>query len=257
MDNDGPAPPAEQPQRHTHLEIRDWSEHQHYHDRRPPWIKLHRSILTNATILALPEVAQAQLIKLWVLASQMGHPLPYNKKMLAGQIGTTGKFFLDQLIASGLMIPCYHDASEELAKVEQNARPLRESTERENRERNTNTGKSADQDAVFLEALAEYPKRPGNSKADTYKQWMRRVGEGVDPLDMLEGARRYRKYVEATKTPPGYIKQSQTFFGPGKHFESDWTPSIADPMAARIAELHAADEAAIAHTAERLHRGAA
>lgn len=102
-------------------------------------------------------------------------------------------------------------------------------------------------DALFEEAWADYPKRAGNSKADTRKQWLARVREGVDPLDMVGGGRRYRAFVEAEGTEPRFIKQAQTFFGRGRHFESDWTPSRpADSLEARVAALREEDEAGLA-----------
>lgn len=115
------------------------------------------------------------------------------------------------------------------------------------------------QDAVFVEAWAAYPKRPGNSRADSYTQWLRRVKEGVDPLDMLEGTRRYARFVVAEGTEPRYRKQAQTFYGPGRHFENDWTPSgPADPLTSRVAEVVAEEDAAIERTMALLKsRGAA
>lgn len=114
-------------------------------------------------------------------------------------------------------------------------------------------------DAVFEEAWAIYPKRPGNSRADTLKQWHARVKDGVDPLDMLAGARRYAKYVEVEGTEPRYVKQAQTFFGRGRHFEADWTPTRpSDPLSDRIAQLQAEEDAALEKTRQLLAtRGAA
>lgn len=115
------------------------------------------------------------------------------------------------------------------------------------------------QDALWEEAWAAYPKRPGNSKADTYRQWLKRVKEGVDPLTMLEGALRYRRYVDAEQKDPTYVKQSQTFFGQGKHFESDWTPTAPrDELGDRIAALIQEEDAALEKTRQLLAtRGAA
>lgn len=115
-------------------------------------------------------------------------------------------------------------------------------------------------DALFEEAWAVYPKRPGNSKAESYAKWLARVREGVDPLDMIEGTRRYAKYIEAN--PPSdrrYIKQSQTFYGKGRHFEDDWTPAApSDPLSSRIAALIEEEDAALEKTRQLLAtRGAA
>lgn len=114
-----------------HIAIKDWQRHQHYRDARPPWIKLYGSLLDDAAFLALPDAAQLQLIKLWLLASRMGHPLPDDARLLAGKIGCRGKFHLDALIRSGFMV--YEKSREILDKSLLNVRPL--STE--NREQRT------------------------------------------------------------------------------------------------------------------------
>lgn len=78
-------------------------------------------------------------------------------------------------------------------------------------------------DDEFEQVWSRYPKRPGASKADSFKAWKARVKEGVDPLQMLDGVVRYAAYCEAMQTEPQFIKQPATFFGPGRHFASDWT----------------------------------
>jgi hypothetical protein len=95
----------------TCLSIKNFREFQHYHTRGAPWIKLYASLLSDPAFLQLPEAAQAQLMKLWLLASQFGHPLPNNPRLLAGRIGTTGRFFLSALIDAGFLIPCNDPAS--------------------------------------------------------------------------------------------------------------------------------------------------
>ena len=85
------------------LEIKDWKRHQHYNDARPPWIKLYGALLDDAGFLGLPDAAQLQLIKLWLLASRMGHPLPNDPRLLAGKIGCRGKFNLSAILAAGFV----------------------------------------------------------------------------------------------------------------------------------------------------------
>jgi len=98
------------------LAIKNYRKHQHYHKRGAPWIKLYAATLTDAAFVQLPEAAQAQLMKLWLLASQFGHPLPNNPKLLAGKIGTTGKFHLAALVDAGFLIPCNEEPREMLAE---------------------------------------------------------------------------------------------------------------------------------------------
>ncbi|SEH89304.1 hypothetical protein [Paraburkholderia hospita] len=78
----------------------------------------------------------------------------------------------------------------------------------------------------FSEAWAAYPKRAGgNSKADALKAWNARRKDKIEPERMIEGVKRYAKFCDATeKTGTEYVKQAATFFGPGLHFDMDWTP---------------------------------
>src|SRR5690606_38908272 len=81
----------------------------------------------------------------------------------------------------------------------------------------------------FETAWAVYPKRPNNSKSDAFKAWQARINEGVTPDEMLEGLHRYREFVEAEEIEPRFIKQAATFFGPGRHWENDYTPTSPRP----------------------------
>lgn len=75
----------------------------------------------------------------------------------------------------------------------------------------------------FTEAWSAYPKRPGASKADSLKAWKARIKAGASADDILAGVKRYAAHVTANRTDPQFIKQPATFFGPGKHYEADWT----------------------------------
>jgi len=82
-------------------------------------------------------------------------------------------------------------------------------------------GLSAD---VFGEVWEEYPRRPNNSKSKAVKAWTARIRDGEDPQVMLAGVRAYAAYVKRELTAPKFIKQASTFFGPEKHWETDYTP---------------------------------
>jgi uncharacterized protein YdaU (DUF1376 family) len=82
---------------------------------------------------------------------------------------------------------------------------------------------------AFEEVWGEYPNRPGASKKDAFKSWDARLKSGVDPGLMLGGVVRYAAYCRASNTDPQYIKQPTTFFGPGEHYLSDWTPPASNP----------------------------
>ncbi len=74
----------------------------------------------------------------------------------------------------------------------------------------------------FEEAWAQYPSRPGNSKAAAYKAWKSRIKAGATPEEMIAGTIKYAAYCKA-RNEPQYIKMAATFYGPGEHFSADWT----------------------------------
>lgn len=71
-----------------------------------------------------------------------------------------------------------------------------------------------------------YPRKPGMSRSNTEKAFAARLAEGAKIPSMLAGVKAYAAYVVAMATEPQYIKSPETFFGPGKHWESDWTPHV-------------------------------
>lgn len=79
------------------------------------------------------------------------------------------------------------------------------------------------EDEKFVEAYSLYPSRPGSSKASALKAWQARLASGVDPEAMIAGVKRYADFVRQSRTEPTFIKMPATFFGPDRHFDSDWT----------------------------------
>jgi hypothetical protein len=52
------------------LRPKKWEAFQHYKDRCPPWIKLHREILNDRVFMLLPTASKALAPLLWLLASE-------------------------------------------------------------------------------------------------------------------------------------------------------------------------------------------
>jgi hypothetical protein len=52
------------------LRIKNWSKHQHFKDRTPPWIKLYREILDDPDWHELDGDSAKVLISLWLIASE-------------------------------------------------------------------------------------------------------------------------------------------------------------------------------------------
>lgn len=116
---------------------KNWSRHQHYKTRRPPWIKLHRSLLDDPEWGCLQLASKALAPQLWLLASEHGAgEIDLSPDLLAwrlrcsaddvraglaglidgGWLEITGTCEDDAEDASNMLAPCLHDASNMLAQ---------------------------------------------------------------------------------------------------------------------------------------------
>lgn len=93
---------------------------QHYKDRTPPWIKLHRDILNDYEFTTLEDHQKAHLMLIWVVASQMDNKIPNDPAWLARKIGATTDVDTSVLIQKDFL-GRYHDASTALAGRYQSA----------------------------------------------------------------------------------------------------------------------------------------
>lgn len=137
-----------------YLRVKNWDEFQHYKDRSPPWIKLHRTLLDDYEFSALPDDTKAHLMLIWVLASQLSGRVPAEPKFLAAKIGANKPPNLKLLIDQGFLIP-EQDASNTLAECKQDAsEPLAFARSRE--ERRGEAEESAPARATIAEPTSQH-----------------------------------------------------------------------------------------------------
>lgn len=103
---------------------RNWDEFQHYKDRRPPWVKIHRSLLDDREYLRLPVASRALAPMLWLLASESEvglfdasiEELTFRLRQPAKEIEAGLKplvdagFFVLEHVASTALAECLHVA---------------------------------------------------------------------------------------------------------------------------------------------------
>ncbi|CAB4127105.1 hypothetical protein UFOVP79_53, partial [uncultured Caudovirales phage] len=120
------------------LQPKNWAVFQHYKDRCPPWIKLHRDILNDRTYMRLPIASKALAPMLWLLASESKDGIfDGSLDELVFRLHITEKDYRDglkPLIDNGF----FSNASNTLAECQQFAIPETE------RERETETEKERD-----------------------------------------------------------------------------------------------------------------
>lgn len=103
------------------LQPKNWAVFQHYKDRCPPWIKLHRDLLNNREFICLPIASKALAPMLWLLASETKDG-SFNASVeeLVFRLRITEKDYADGvkplidngffIIASGVLADCYQVA---------------------------------------------------------------------------------------------------------------------------------------------------
>jgi hypothetical protein len=98
------------------LRVKDWDRLQHYKHRNPPWIKFYTALLDNPDFLCLPEVTQAHLAKIFLLAARTQNRIPANRRFVEGRIGACEAVDFQRLVREG-WLEADGDASDVLAGV--------------------------------------------------------------------------------------------------------------------------------------------
>jgi hypothetical protein len=146
----------------NYLRVKNWDSFQHYKDRNPPWIKLHRSLLDDYEFCGLRDVVKGQLMLIWLFASQNEGKIPHDAKFLERKLGLTERCALSEMVQTGFLIP-EHDASSSastaLADCKQpDSRPLALARSREERQRTKATEAETDAGA-FNRFWQAYPRK--------------------------------------------------------------------------------------------------
>jgi hypothetical protein len=147
---------------------KNWTVFQHYKDRCPPWVKLHRELLNDKEFMCLPVASKALAPLLWLLASESKtgefdgsiEELVFRLRFTVKEVEAGLKPLIDKgffLSASGVLADCL-----------QGARPETE-TEREERERQKQL--ALDVKLGFVEFWKCYPKKIAKPNAE--KAWMK------------------------------------------------------------------------------------
>jgi hypothetical protein len=102
------------------LRVRNLERFQHYHDRTPPWVKLHQETLENYEFGELPDATKYHALAIVLLASRTENSLPDDPAWIARKINAKTRVDLAALVSADFL-EVYQDASDELAESTQNA----------------------------------------------------------------------------------------------------------------------------------------
>jgi len=180
------------------LTPKNWKSFQHYKDRSPAWIKLHKGLMTDFAFNRLPLASRALAPMLWLLASEYEEgqitasmdEIAFRLHVSAAELNAA----LKPLIDSGFFI-----ASEVLAMQEQAAIPEKEDIGKRTREEREEKSRSASPPSEDFETLKRvYPRRKGNYgwKA-AERKFNSLVKTGVDPKAIIAAAKRLGETLHA------------------------------------------------------------
>lgn len=140
-----------------YLTVKNWEEFQHYKDRCPPWIKLHRSLLDDYDFSRLHDASKAHLLMIWLLASQQNGRVPNDPTFLKNKLGLEKAPDLEMFINQGFLC-VEQDASNPLAESKQNARLEEERREEKRRSKKT----SLPADFCISERVKQWAQEKGH-----------------------------------------------------------------------------------------------
>lgn len=78
--------------------INKWEKHQHYHDRRPPWLKLYTTINDEDSLWrSLTDTELGQVARIFAYAGTCDNTMPYHAELMQENLELTNALDLDNL----------------------------------------------------------------------------------------------------------------------------------------------------------------
>jgi hypothetical protein len=86
-----------------YFRVRKWEDFQHYKQRNPPWIRLHRTLLRDHKFNKLSEAEQWMLVRIWLLASETDNHMAYDERWVRRAINSARKVPVDKFVQMGFL----------------------------------------------------------------------------------------------------------------------------------------------------------
>jgi hypothetical protein len=176
------------------LTPKNWNTFQHYKDRAPAWIKLHKGLLDDYQFATLPVASKALAPCLWLLASEYeGGEITASLDEIAFRLRMT-KGELSEALHPLIESKFFTIDSDWLAEPERVAILEREEEREIQEEKESCAVAKATRprrSIEFDDFWKSYPRRQGaNPKTPAFKAFDAVVKSGTDPAAIIAGARR-------------------------------------------------------------------
>jgi hypothetical protein len=191
------------------LQPKNWAVFQHYKDRCPPWIKLHRDLLNDRAYMRLPIASKAIAPMLWLLASESKDGVfDGSLDELVFRLHITEKDYqagVKPLIDNNFFTVVSGVLAERLqTAIPETERETERETETETKKEKKTLGKRLASDFSFPKEWEEFCQqtRPELSPVKTFDQfkdyWIAQAGQKGVKLDWFAT---WRNWVRSTNAP--------------------------------------------------------
>ena len=195
------------------LQPKNWAVFQHYKDRCPPWIKLHRDLLNDRAYMRLPIASKAIAPMLWLLASESKDGVfDGSLDELVFRLHITEKDYqagVKPLIDNNFFTVVSGVLAERLqTAIPETERETERETETETKKEKKTLGKRLASDFSFPKEWEEFcqTERPELNPAKTFDQfkdyWIAQAGQKGVKLDWFATWRNWVRNTKAVKPNP-------------------------------------------------------
>ena len=206
------------------MRVKNWDSFQHYKDRSPPWIKLHKALLDDFDFQLLPLASRALAPMLWLLASEnMQGDIDNDPKRLAFRLRWSVQEVIDgmkPLLDSGFIVDdsnalagCYQSACPEAeAKTEAKTEAKRERDEKKGvASASRLPAEWSPTDADIAYCKTERPDINVARTVDSFRDyWHAKAGAGARKVDWAATWRSWvRNEKSGTQQVNGYKSEKQ------------------------------------------------
>lgn len=196
------------------MKISNWEEWQSFRKDRgaPPWIKLHRNLLTNKKWAILSDSEKGQLVSLWIIAGDSNGEIPDDPAILRKICQLDQAPNISKFIELGLLTPtCQPNDNQMTTTCQPNDAPeqsrAEESRVEEKREDQNNISKlprvnetplDIGQSVDFENFRAEYPIK--THRREAMVAYGAAISSGAKHEQIMEGVFRLKKSIERGDT---------------------------------------------------------
>lgn len=210
---------------YKYLAIKNWDKFQHYRDRNPPWIKLHRELLTSTTWASADDASRVLAVAFMMLAAITGNRIPADKAYIKRVAYLNSEPDWSYLLSVQFIeeIEDKKNRKRVASKVEQpkkNARPEGETEGETENKKLSSHSRSAEK--VFDKAYEQYPRHVGKRLAE--KAWDSALGRGNEPDFLYQRVMQYAACCQRAHKEKQYTPHMATWLNQDRFMDdpSEW-----------------------------------